>query len=266
MSLLETMRWPQVEANLKRNKIAILPIGSHEQHGRHMPFNTDTAIATAICRRIANRTEALVLPTICFGRSAHHMRFPGTITLRPVTFEYLITDVCECLVAHGVSEILVVNAHGGNQSVINETMQVLYNKHQKQVRFYVVQCLRLAQQLMDFGPYARGHADRREASAILALAPETVDLEEGKRTIPLEVSGDITSEIRKAALNAVEFDGALVNAVFDTDDVTGTGGWGSLEESTAELGEEIIETVSSYLARFVNQLSEGGIGGPTSGG
>lgn len=266
MALLETMRWPEVKANLETNSIAVLPIGSHEQHGRHMPLNTDTAIATAICRRIAKRTEALVLPTICFGRSAHHMRFPGTITLRPVTFEYLITDVCECLMAHGISDILIVNAHGGNQAVINETAQVLYNKHQKRIRFYMVQCLRLAQQLMDFGQYKRGHADRREASVVLALAPDSVDLEEGKRTIPLEVSGEITSKIRKAALNAVEFEGALVNAIFDTDDVTNTGGWGSLEESSAKLGEKIVETVSTYLARFINELGKGGKDGSRSGG
>lgn len=262
MPLLENMSWPDVEKNLKVNDIAVIPIGSMEQHGKHMPFKTDTEIARAISRRIAKNTKALVIPTIQFGLSSHHMKFPGTITLTNFTFMNLITDICNSLIKHGFKNMLFVNAHGGNTPILTEATRSVYQKNERKTKIYLVQCLNLSQQLIDFNfdIFKRGHADRREASAILYLSPETVNLDLDKKTNMIQ-KGDIDehlkNRIKKVKLDAVKFKGYTINAIFDTDEVSKTGGWGSLEETSADFGKKIIEKTSNYLIDFINELGNG---------
>lgn len=262
MPLLENMSWPDVEKNLKVNDIAVISIGSMEQHGKHMPFKTDTEIARAISRRIAENTKALVIPTIQFGLSSHHMKFPGTITLTNFTFMNLITDICNSLIKHGFKNILIINAHGGNTPILTEATRSVYQKNERKTKIYLVQCLNLSQQLIDFkfNTFKRGHADRREASAILYLSPETInlDLDKKKNMIQKEdIDEHLKKRIKKVKLDAVEFNGCTINAIFDTDEVSKTGGWGSLEETSADFGKKIIEVTSNYLIDFINELGNG---------
>ena len=252
--LLSTMRWPEVEANLKSNSVAVLPIGSHEQHGEHLPLNTDTATVEAVCHHIARRCDALVLPVIPFGRSAHHMDFPGTISLKSGTLACLISDICGSLTVHGVGEILILNGHGGNEALIIDTMRSMYRQHKGSVSFYYAQCLQLARQLVELDDLSTGHADFREASIILSIAPQTVNLAEARKSRAPAASLGIASAIRRIAFNAVLFESATLNTISDVKEFSEGGSWGSLEQSSAELGHVIIETVASYLVRFISEL------------
>lgn len=98
----------------------MLPLGSVEQHGNHMPLGTDTMLAHAVSLAAAERARgAAVLPPPWFGLSAHHMRFPGSVTLRAETLMAVAEDIVASLVQHGFRRILIVNGHGGNAGVID---------------------------------------------------------------------------------------------------------------------------------------------------
>jgi len=96
--------------------VAVLPLGSTEQHGHHLPLLTDTLIVDEIVRRAEEALDdtALFLPTVWFGMSEHHRGFPGTISVRNETYTQVLIDILESLVGGGFRRIVALNAHGGN--------------------------------------------------------------------------------------------------------------------------------------------------------
>jgi creatinine amidohydrolase len=111
---LPHMTWPEVEEALKRTDVAIIPVGSIEQHARHLPLGTDSYGAIEISKLIAQKAEAVVAPVVLAGLSSHHLGFPGTITLTPETFEAVVYETALSLIKHGFRKILLYNGHGGN--------------------------------------------------------------------------------------------------------------------------------------------------------
>ena len=108
------MSWDEVEAYLKTSDMVIIPVGSIEQHGKHLPLNSDIVEATEICLRIGQKTGVLVAPSVLAGVSEHHMGFPGTIALTPETFEAVLYETTQSLIAHGFRRIIYYSGHGGN--------------------------------------------------------------------------------------------------------------------------------------------------------
>ena len=91
--LLPEMTWPEVKAALKETNVAIIPVGSCEQHGLHLPVGTDHLLGMTMARTIAKEAGAVVAPVLWVGYSEHHMGFPGTITLTPNTLAHLLTRI-----------------------------------------------------------------------------------------------------------------------------------------------------------------------------
>ena len=102
-----------------RPRIVILPVGSFEQHGPHLPYETDTLIAVEVARRLASRLNAALLPPIPYGVSPEHMGFPGTITVDPINYCLLLRDIFHSLSTHGTELLVIVNGHGGNTSTLD---------------------------------------------------------------------------------------------------------------------------------------------------
>lgn len=120
--LLAEMTWPEVRERLSKTDIALVPIGSTEQHGPHLPLQTDTFIAYEIAKRAAEMVKedvkAVVAPPIPFGVSSEWMSKPGTITLSPDTCAAIVKDVCMSLLHHGFRKIVIVNGHASNHAFI----------------------------------------------------------------------------------------------------------------------------------------------------
>lgn len=158
-------------------RIALLPVGATEQHGPHLELSTDISIASAMAERIAEQLgePAIVCPPLAYGISEHHLRFAGTLTLRPATFQAVIADVIESLAEHGVTRILVVNGHGGNVDAVRLAARVAKRDHGILVAHMMWASVigdLIAEEMAGRG--AHNHACEIETSLALALCPEIV--------------------------------------------------------------------------------------------
>lgn len=119
--LWQEMRRTEFEEAVKEGAVVVVPVGSLEQHGDHLPVYTDTGCCLAIAKGAAEAVAdfpVLVLPPLWSGYSPHHMGYPGTITLKFHTFVEVLTQIAESVHAHGFRKILFLNGHGGNSAVI----------------------------------------------------------------------------------------------------------------------------------------------------
>jgi len=125
---LQQSTWPEVERYLATSTGVILPIGATEQHGPVGVIGTDAICAEAIARGAGEAAGVLVGPTLAVGMSEHHMRFPGSITLRPSTLIALLADCVDSLAAHGFRRFFFVNGHGGNIASLQAAFFEIYNE------------------------------------------------------------------------------------------------------------------------------------------
>jgi Uncharacterized protein, putative amidase len=112
--------WPDLEEYFEGESLALVPLGSTEQHGPHLPEGTDHRIAEALASEAADRTGYLCTPTITVGVSPHHRQFHGTMWVEAPVFRDYVESLTRNLASHGVDRVVYVNAHGGNTDHLRE--------------------------------------------------------------------------------------------------------------------------------------------------
>lgn len=119
---LDEMSWPEVQAAIEAGRTTVVAAaGSTEQHGPHLPLQTDTLLGTFLVEAIVERLPgAFQGPTIPFGVSTHHMAFAGTITLDEAVFKQVVRQYIQSLAAHGFKNVVIVPSHGGNFAPLGE--------------------------------------------------------------------------------------------------------------------------------------------------
>jgi len=124
---LEEMTSPEVCRAIEAGfKTVIVPAGSTEQHGKHLPLGTDAMIGAKVSEQIARGLgDALVAPVIRPGCSDHHMPFAGTITISPELLKEIVRATCRCLSQHGFERIVLLATHGGNIKPLGEAAREL---------------------------------------------------------------------------------------------------------------------------------------------
>lgn len=177
--LLGRMTWPQVRDHLARGPgMALLPIGATEQHGPHLPLNTDSVFAAACCAFASIRTGVPVLPTITYGCSLGHTdRWPGTLSLMPETLISAIRELAEFLIRTGWRRLLIVNAHWGNTSSLRCAIDRVRFEYAGRFQIGLRNTFELTReiwrQFTDDGEDF--HANRAETALMLHLDPAAVD-------------------------------------------------------------------------------------------
>jgi creatinine amidohydrolase len=159
----------------------IMPVGSTEQHGSHLPLSTDSIHTVAVLERVARRLPALVAPLVPVGRADHHMAFAGTITVSHETLHSTIRDWSDSLFRHGFRRVLIYSGHGGNAAPLARIIDDLVAEDGRR---NLIGCtdwsvydgaLFPRAEALGVGKFAAGwHAGELEASMILALAPDLV--------------------------------------------------------------------------------------------
>jgi creatinine amidohydrolase len=182
--LYERLTWPEVRRAVGEDRVCLIPVATLEDHGLHLPIDTDLRITAEITRRTAEAAprEVLLLPPIPHGYSPHHMDFPGTITIAWDTFTRYLTDVGTSLARHGFRRLLFLNGHGSNQNFVEAAARLVCVEHPGVVSgaaFYLSGRRGLAriEELRDSGPGGIAHACELETSIYLAIDPEAVDME-----------------------------------------------------------------------------------------
>jgi creatinine amidohydrolase len=271
---LERLTWPQALEAFKNTSVAVLPIGSNEQHGQHLPTGTDWMVARELARRLGERSNVIVTPTLPVGYAKYHTVFPGSLSMREETLKNMLIDISEDLLKYGITHILVVNGHGGNKNSLRQCGEYL---RQRCVPMAVTSWWEMAH-VADPSLNMIGHADYIETSAMLAIDPGLVDWTVAKT----HKNRDLTPSLKLDTLGVVHFKNGTLSINGVMTDVTETGDMLEIGESAAtnydieptiatrETGELILEKLADYLAEFVEEFrkvtfSAVGSVGPTAG-
>src|SRR5215471_5613584 len=192
------LTWPEVNDAVASQKLVILPTGSTEQHGPHLPLDVDVFLCESVCLEVGRRAaeRVLVLPPVGYGLNLHHIDFPGTIHIEPETFIAFCLNITKSVAYHGFQKILIVNGHGSNTPLID----IVARKTVLETRSLCFATLYASFLLKAFEPIrasrVMAHADEFETSLYLHLAPERVRLEravEDNDRMGTYVSSDSTS-------------------------------------------------------------------------
>jgi creatinine amidohydrolase len=234
---------PEIEEYLKENDVVLLPVGSTEQHGKHMAIDTDAYTAQEISLRVAEKTGVLVAPTVSYGYSPHHMNFKGSVTLTFQTLVNVLKEVCVSLIHHGFNKIVIMNAHGGNTNPIKQALKEIQDETGKRVYSVMVYPMPDgfgAEGTKVIEQEGGGHACELETSVGLYLGHRIL-MDRAMKWTPEHTS--IDPNYRRK-----------VSAAYMFDENTSIGSLGDPTLATREKGKTLVDSVVKDLAEFVEDL------------
>jgi len=236
---------PDIQAAFAERPLVLVPCGSTEQHGPHLPTGTDYFASLAICDRVARELGGLVLPGMQFGVTPIHMGFTGTVSLSADTFQQVLLDMVTSLASHGVKEVAFVNWHEGNIAAIATVASRLTQEHG--VNVVVAHACYVAEEL--YGDELGGltHGGAIEAAAVLGWRPELVhyDRVDPSAHSPGERAADHARRGR-----------AFQTVLRDIREISDSGWYGSSETLSADRGAEIVDAVAAVVATELNARFE----------
>jgi creatinine amidohydrolase len=227
--------WTEVEG--VDTDLALLPVGSTEQHGPHAPLGTDFMTAEAVAEAAADAydREVLIAPTIPVGVAEEHRAFAGTLWVSPETFRAYVRETIESLATHGFSRVVVVNGHGGNVDALNEVCaRVSRDGDAYTVAFTWFHSVD--------SPLPMGHGGARETAALRHVAPELV-------------REDRIEEAREGGSERWGEWVAGVNLAHDSAEFSANGVVGDPGAGTAADGEELVEEAAAALVALLSAVA-----------
>lgn len=216
--------WNEVADAYGRGAIPVLPFGAHEQHGPHLPLQTDTMMAEEIAGSVADAVNGILLPAVAYGETSNNAGFAGTVSLSFETVEHIVTDVATALRRSGARGLIVVNGDFGNLAPITRAARRAGQEYAFPV--LVVDYPGLADEAALHATTAPAaphfyHADEVETSIILSLEPGAVHLDRAVAEYPV-------------------FPPAYPQAFTGLENISTSGVFGDPRPATAETGRAIL--------------------------
>ncbi len=242
------LTWPEMNDAIAAQKLVILPTGSTEQHGPHLPLDVDVFLCESVCLEVGRRAadKVLVLPPVAYGLNLHHIDFPGTIHIEPEVFIAFCLNITKSVAYHGFQKILIVNGHGSNAPLIDIVARktVLETPALCFATTYFWFLLDEFQKVRETPIMA--HADEFETSLYLYLADDRVQMDKAvadNDRMGKYVSSDSTPNYY------VRFNDYWGRW-------TRTGVHGDPRPATAEKGRRIFEAAVQGLLELVDELRQ----------
>ncbi|MDQ3660865.1 MAG: creatininase family protein [Actinomycetota bacterium] len=248
-SSLEQLSSPSVAALLEEAPIAVIPFGSIEQHGPHLPCGTDTIAAELVARALVELSGGLYAPFCPYGITPLHAGHPGTISLRRQTFEALVEDVCVELVAMGARTIVFVNWHELNTPSLNAVATDLQER--TEARFFVAQACYVAERIYAADGGSLTHGGGIEALAVLARDKELLNLAE---------AGEPTRPAGAAEADEMRRGRDVYGFVTDVTEIAEEGWYGDPQWATEEHAASFAAEVAAAIAERLRSIGALGAG------
>lgn len=244
--------WKEIEASSQ--KVVVVPLGSLEQHGHHLPLLTDTMIVSEIAGRAeaALGDEVLFLPPLWLGASHHHRAFPGTLSVSNELYTQIVTDILESLIGAGFRRIVLLNAHGGNELPGSAAIYAVQQRYRDDHELWVIMASWMnvaSEQIATLSNTEQKrviHACELETSMILRLSPQLVDM-------------------AKAVGARFNFPSAFYSADFSTssrvdtlrpfDHHSLTGAFGYPEKATETKGETLFDLAATQTVALIGEFA-----------
>jgi len=247
------LTWPQVKAAVEERKVAVVPTATLEDHGKHLPIDTDVRLCLAVCERAceAAADRAVLVPPIIHGFTPHHMDFPGPITIGAETFIRYGVDVCTSLARHGFERILIVNGHGSNTpfvDIIARLTVVQTGALAAAVNYWAAPGVREVAESLRESDLVGGmnHACEFETSIYLALRPDLVDMSKAARDLSHAPTKNYWTDL-------IAGDGPLA-MMEHWSAISESGVMGDPTKATAEKGERLLAAASAGIVELVDEM------------
>lgn len=236
------MTWPILKEVSRTDTVVIAPIAACEQHSRHLPTYTDTILVTAVAEGVEMRLaeSVLLLPTLWFGASGHHLPFGATLSASVQTHVTMLCELLTPLLDDGYRRVMILNGHGGNIDTLHLALRSLKLKYRSCLltgASYWELAERELSEIAEGPRRTMGHACELETSMILALRPELVRKEEIRNDYREQDS------VLRGLFVAPDF-GQLTNA----------GAVGFPEFATAEKGRRFLEAAIGRTVEVVQGI------------
>lgn len=235
----------------RQRLIAVLPVGATEQHGPHLPMSTDTATIDAMVQaalpHLPSDLPVLFLPTVAYGKSNEHARYPGTLTVSAATLIAMWMEIGACVARAGVRKLVLYNSHGGQMSVMDIVARDLRERHDLMVVAANWYTLGLPEGLFSAHESRHGvHAGDLESSIMMRLTPDFVRPERLRRfhsmTEDLAADNNFLSITPSGKLG------------WQMQDINPGGAAGDATLATAEKGAAVLEHVGRRFAELLQEV------------
>ena len=259
---LGKLTWPEINEAKSGISAVIIPVGSTEQHGPHLPFDTDTFTSDVLAKECAEeclsrKVKILVTPPVCFGVSWYHMDFAGTMSISSSVYIALIKDLLRSLIRHKFPNIVIFNSHGGNTPALTVAINDIYDE--ARARVYLVNWASLVlDKIKAMGIQSPMiHTEEIETSVAMAIGQRTL-FEKAKkdcysRREVYEKRGIPTSDhVTYDALNSGH--GVVIPMDF-IKDISSSGIVGDATLASEEKGKELVKLIIERVAEMISSIS-----------
>lgn len=246
----EELSWEEIREAAASDVVVIVPFGSVEQHGRHLPLGVDRMIVEEIARRAAPSLlgAALFTPVVPFGYAKHHMDFPGAASIDPEHLIAYAEDLGRSIVHHGFRRLLFLNGHGGNASALDLASKEITLQSDgicALANWWVLARDEFVKSRESEFPGGISHACELETSVMLAMRPDLVEMEKAERDINFPRGRFLWRDL---------FPPSPVSLLDAWSRISRTGAIGDPSRATAEKGRLILEAAARGLVDLVAEL------------